>query len=173
MAGEDEGKRILAPEGRGVKRAVAPLDWGRGAALAALAAGFIMLFGVLLDIGILWLLQRQDSPQWEFTAITNTVESVPRLVFAVGFLFIGFHLRGTAGLGWYRVLSVLFILVGVFSVALAGLLALSYFQLGKLVTQPEVYTALRSIAIKTIGLSAVYALVAIPSGILALRRPRR
>lgn len=168
----DEGKRVLEVEERGAVRK-APVDWSRGTALAALAAGFIMLLGVLLDIGVLWLLQRQDSPQWEFTAITNTVESVPRLVFALGFLFLGFHVRGTAGIGWYRTLSLLLILVGVFSIALAGLLALSYFQLGKLVTQPEVYTILRSIAIKTIGLSTVYALVAIPSGILALRRSRR
>ena len=172
MEGGDEGKRILAHSGHRERRVV-PVDWSRGASLAALAAGTIMLFGVLVDIGVLWLLQRQASPQWEFTAITNTVESVPRLVFALGFLYIGFHLRGTAGHGWYRALAALLILVGVFSVMLAAVLALSYFQLGKLVTQPEVYTMLRSVAVKTIGLSAVYAVVAIPSGILALRRPRR
>lgn len=172
MAVEAEGKRILSGAGRSEDR-TAPLDWARGAALAVLAAGMIMLFGVVVDLGVLWLLQREPSPQWEFTAITNTVESVPRLVFAVGFLFIGFHLRRTVGLGWYRALSVILILVGLFSIMLAGLLTLSYFALGKLVTQPEVYAMLRSVAVKTIGLSAVYALIAIPSGVLALRRPRR
>jgi hypothetical protein len=147
--------------------------WGRVASNGVLAAGIIMLFGVLVDLGILWLMQREPSPQWEFTAITNTVESVPRLVFGLGFLFAGLYLRGSTSAAAYRAVSMMLILVGVFSIALAGLLALSYFALGKIVTQPEVYSMLRSVAIKTISLSAVYAVVAIPYGVLSLRRPRR
>jgi hypothetical protein len=168
----EEESRVTTGESATASAAAATAHWGRVAGNGVLAAGLIMLFGVLVDLGILWIAQRQGSPQWEFTAITNTVDSVPRLVFALGFLFAGLYLRGSRSVAAYRTLAGLLILVGLASVALAGLLALSYFALGKLVTQPEVYTMLRSVAIKTIALCAVYAVVSIPFGVLSLRRPR-
>ncbi|HSJ13151.1 MAG TPA: hypothetical protein VK939_01975 [Longimicrobiales bacterium] len=167
------GRRVIRDETPPVEKRVPAGYWSRVASNGVLAGGIIMLFGVLVDIGVLWLLQRQATPQWEFTAIANTIEGVPRLVFGLGFLFAGLSLRGSTNALAYRGLAILLIGVGIFSIALAGLLVLSYFALGKLVTQPEVYTMLRSVAIKTLALSAVYAFVAIPFGVLSLRRPRR
>jgi hypothetical protein len=142
------------------------------AALAAFAAGFIMLTGALIDLGSVWLFQRESSPQWEFVAISNTVESVPRMLFAIAFLFLALHLRATVSMAGYRVLASIMVFLGAASAALGALAAMSYFALAPLVTQPAVYTAMRGVAMKTIGLSVLYAIVAIPIGIYCMRRPR-
>jgi hypothetical protein len=164
--------RVLRPEGR--QGDPAPLvDWGRSAAWGVLAGGIIMLLGVMVDLGVLWILQHEPNPQWEFTAVANTVESVPRVVYGLGFLFVALHMMGSRRTGWYRVLGASLIAVGVLSIALAILLVLSYFPLSKLITQATVYTMLRSVAIKTIALCGLYAAVAVPLGVLSLRRPRR
>ena len=164
--------KIVRPESRPAERAPVS-SWGRSAAWGVLAGGVIMLLGVLVDLGVLWLLQREPSPQWEFTAVANTVESVPRLVYGLGFLFVGAHMRGSASVGWYRLLGGSLIAVGVFSIALAIVLVLSYFPLSRMVTEPVVYAMLRSVAIKTLALCGLYTAIAVPFGVLSLRRPGR
>jgi hypothetical protein len=145
----------------------------RLAAYGAFAAGFIMFAGVLIDLGSVWILQRESSPQWEFAAVANTVESVPRAVFGLSFLLLALYLWESTSMVGFRVLGAILVLLGLTSAALGGLATLSYFELSPLVTQPAIYTAMRGVAIKTIGLATLYAVVAIPIGVLCMRRPKK
>lgn len=140
---------------------------------AALAAGVLMLLGSLVDLGTLWILQRESSPQWEFAAISNTVDAIPRLVFALSFILLALYFREQATSLGYRFVALGFLLLGVGSLVLGGLIAMSYFPLAQLATQPEVYAMLRSITIKTLALAGIYFFVTIPIGIVGLRRLSR
>jgi hypothetical protein len=143
------------------------------AAVGVFAAGFVMLVGSLLDVGILWVLQRQSNPQWEYVAVANTMEAVPRLVLGLGLLYAAAYLGGVASLWIYRVLAVFLVLLGLFSMACGALILSSYLALAKVVTDPEGHLVLRSVAIKALGLSSLYVAVLIPVGIWGMRRPRQ
>ena len=60
---------------------------------AVMVAGLVYFVGSLIDLGILWLGQRQAGLQWEFVAITNTADAMPRLILALALLYLGVHLR--------------------------------------------------------------------------------
>lgn len=164
-------RAISIPQTTGKARAIVDLAAkGRLMRHASMAAGILMLLGSLVDLGTLWILQRESSPQWEFAAISNTVDAIPRLVFALGFLVLALYFKENATVLGYRLIAVGFLLIGAGSLALGGLIAMSYFPLAKLATQPEVYTMLRSITIKTLALSGIYFLVTVPIGLAGLRR---
>jgi hypothetical protein len=166
-------KRAEAPTASARSQLLSTHSRGRLAAFGAFAAGFIMLAGVVIDLGTMWILQRERSPQWEFAAVTNSVDSIPRAFFALGFLFIAMYLWEATSMTGFRVLGGLLIVLGLSSAALGGLATLSYFELSPLIQQPAVYTAMRSVAIKSIGLATMYAVVAIPVGVLCMRRPKK
>jgi hypothetical protein len=144
----------------------------RLAAVGALAAGLVMLVGTAVDLGVLWFLQRQAGAQWEYVAIANTLESAPRIVLGIAFLYGALHLFGVRALGAYRALAGLMITFGLFAAGMGAIITTSYFALASMVTQPEAYVMLRSIAIKAIALSGLYFIVLVPLGIIGLRRPR-
>lgn len=166
---EASKERVVAPRGstREQERASSPAAW------PVLAAGAIMLLGVVVDLGVLWFLQHEGTPQWEFAALSTSMDSVPRFAFGLGFLFLGLHLRNSTSKLSYRVLGSLLLALGLVALAAAALMAMSYLSLGNLVTEPSVYTMLRSVAIKTIGLAVIYSGLSIPAGIAVLRRPTR
>jgi hypothetical protein len=143
------------------------------AAVGVFAAGFVMLVGSMLDLGILWLLQRQSNPQWEYVAVANTMEAVPRLVLGLGLLYAAVYLAGVGRMWVYRAFAATLVFLGLFSLACGGLILTSYLALAKMVTEPEAYAMLRSVAIKALGLSSLYVAVLIPAGIWGMRRPRQ
>jgi hypothetical protein len=147
--------------------------FGTLAARGTLAIGIIMLVGTVIDIGILWLFQRQPVPQWEYVAITSTLEGFPRFLIAIGFFYAAFHFRATVSIVPYRVVASLLIVLGLAAAILGGMMVINYQALSEFAQQPELHLALRSVAIKALTLSALYVAVLLPFGVWALRRPRR
>lgn len=150
----------------------ADLGGARLASLGAAAAGFLMLVGSTVDLGVLWILQSQNTPQWEYVAVSNTMDAIPRLVLGTALLYLALYLRGSTSIALYRVLAGIMILLGLFAAGFGAIIVTSYFALVKMVTQPEAYTMLRSIAIKSVALSGLYFVVLVPLGMLGMRRPR-
>ena len=51
------------------------------------AAGLVLFVGVLIDLGVLWVLQRQDSPHWRFIALSATTNSYPPLLLSLVLMY--------------------------------------------------------------------------------------
>ena len=146
----------------------------RNAAWGSAAAGLLMLLGSLIDHGILWVIQFQTSPQWEFVAATNTLEAMPRYGIAMGFLFAALALADVRSLVLMRVMAGGLFLLGLLSLGLGLLLISDYLSLINMAAQnqPAVVT-LRQTAIKAGALSAVFVAVLIPASVLVWRRPKK
>jgi hypothetical protein len=142
----------------------------RAAAAALLAAGILFIAGSVADYVILWLINRQSGPQWEFAAVTTTVEGMSRIVLGIALLFGGLHLRGKPARWSTRLLGVGLILIAVSSVALAGLMALDFLALRNLV-RPEAIPTFRATTAKTLFLCAVYIITTLTAGIISVRSP--
>jgi len=131
---------------------------------AVMVAGLVYFVGSLIDLGILWLGQRQAGLQWEFVAITNTADAMPRLILALALLYLGVHLRGSGNGPMAKVLPSLMLLLGLVAVALGGLMTLNYFQLSGTV-EGEAVALLRTSVIKTVSLCALYSVTLLPLSI--------
>lgn len=142
------------------------------ASLGAIAAGTVLLTGSVVDLGILWLLQRQDSPQWEYVAIANTLEAVPLVLIGLALLYAALAFRRVEGMLGYRLLAGAMLLLGLTGAALAALVVTSYLAIVRVVQQPEAVLMLQSVALKSVVLGGLYFLVLTPLGALGLRRPR-
>ena len=146
--------------------------FGRHAALAFLAAGRVMLGGTIIDLGVLWIGQRQANPQWEFVAVANTLDAFPRLVLSLALLVGALYLGDSGSLLAYRILAAGFLLLGVAGAGLGGLMVTDYLALRRAVN-PEGYAVFRSTAFKAAAVSALYVVVLLPLGIKGLRGPKR
>lgn len=154
---------------RGPRRAPAAADHlGRSAGWLATAAGVIYLVGSLVDFGILWLLQRQDTLQWEFVALVQTAEGFPRLVLGAALILAGSSLRGVPARWTHRAIGALVVLLALGAAAIGALAGLNYLSMaGSL--QGEAGGLFRSASVKTVALSALYVCVLLPAGIAGLR----
>ncbi len=153
------------------KEALTAAQFAPHVSRATWAAGVIYLFGTLVDLGTLWIGQRQPGVQWEFVAVTNTVEAWPRMVLAVGLIYLGLYVGGSVSKGLYRLLGLLMLLLGLLAVAFGGLMALNYLSVsGSL--QAESVSLVRSAVVKTEALCALYAVLLIPLGVFALLGPK-
>ena len=132
-----------------------------------LALGVIYLVGTLVDLGILWFGQRQAGLQWEFVALTNTVEAWPRLVLGLGMMYLGVYIGDVRAQWPYRVLSGSVLLLGVGALALGGLMALNYLQVRDGMPA-ESASIVNSSVLKTGILCGLYVLLLIPSGVMGL-----
>ena len=142
--------------------------FSRPVSRAAFAAGLIYLVGSVTDLGILWLAQRQPGVQWEFVAITNTVEAWPRMVLAIGLLYAALYFAGSMSVVAYRVLGAGLLGLGIVALALGGLMVLNYLQVsGNL--QGDAAGLIRSSVLKTELLCALYVVTLGPIGGLGLR----
>lgn len=150
-----------------------PQDFsGRVAAVVA-AAGLLLLIGSLIDVGVLWILQRQPSPQWEFAAGTRTIDASTRFASAFGFLYLAAFLSGRSSVTWYRVLGAVLILFATGVAVLGGIVASDYLALNRMVTdQPEAMSLFRSSTIKSVSVAAVAFVLFLTAGIFSVRRPR-
>lgn len=131
------------------------------------AVGIVYLVGTLVDLGTLWFLQRRSGMEWEFVAVTSTVEALPRLVFAVAALYLAFHFGQIRAPWLYRLMALGLLVLGIAAIGLATLSGMNYLALARLV-DAETIPLLKSSVIKTLLLCSLYAVVLIPVGISGL-----
>lgn len=156
-----------ASAAHGVRKA--PFGPHSGRALAV--AGLITLIGSLVDLGVLWVMQRQPGIQWEFVAITRTAEAWPRLVLAVGLVYGGAHLAEvTSGL-IYKSLAVVLVALGFGGLLLGAILMLNYLSVEG-AASGAAGELVRSAVVKTLLLCALYVVLLVPTGVMGLKSPR-
>ena len=127
--------------------------------------------GSLVDLGVLWLGQRQPGVQWEFVAVTNTAQAWPRFVMGVAFAYLGAHV-GSKSADWvFRSLGGLTLLLGVGAAALGGLAALNTVTMLNGVTG-QGSAMIKVASAKTLILCALYVILLVPLGIMGLRGPK-
>jgi hypothetical protein len=146
----------------------------RPAAAALMAAGLVFVAGSVADYVILWLINRQSGPQWEFAAVTTTVEGMSRIVLGIALLFAGLYLRDAPARWPSRLLGLFLVLLAVASCALAGLMAMDFLALRDVV-RPEAVATFHATTAKTLFLCAVYFVTTLTAGIVSLRNraPKR
>lgn len=131
-------------------------------------AGLVYLVGSAIDLGVLWIMQRQPGIQWEFVAVSNTAEAWPRLILAVGLLYSAAVLSGTRSVWLFRALSGLTLALGLLAAVLGGVMMLNYLS----VSGPDAASGMiQAAAYKTFALCALYFVLLVPAGILGLRAP--
>lgn len=145
---------------------------GKNASLGMWAVGGLFMIGSLIDLAVLWLLQRQESPQWEYVAVANTLEALPRFGLAVAFFFAALHFRRSTSMGMYRVVGALMVVLGLFAAVLGVIAVTDYYVLAEFAQGPDALGALQSTSAKAVALSALYFWTLVPLGVLAARRPR-
>lgn len=143
----------------------------RPAAVALSVTGFIFIIGSFVDLLLLWTVQRQSVPQWEFTALATTAEGLPRIVLGIALVFAGMYVRGSTSLLKYRLFGLLLVGLGLMGVAIAGLMVTDFFAL-RSVVNPEARWIFRSTVLKTLLLCGMYVVFLIPAGVLCMRRPK-
>jgi hypothetical protein len=143
----------------------------RPAAAVLSVAGLIFIIGSMVDVALLWSVQRQPNPQWEFQALATTAEGLPRIVLGVALVFAAMYVRGSTSLLKYRLFGLLLLGMGLMGIAIAGLMVTDFFALRSQVN-PEARWLFRSTVLKTLLLSGMYVVFLIPAGVLCLRRPK-
>lgn len=131
-------------------------------------AGLVYLVGSLVDLGVLWFLQRQPGLQWEFVAVTNTANAFPRLILAVGLIYGALAFSASEMVVLYKLMAVFLVALGVVSAIVGGLTVLNYLSLSDATTGA---TGLRSSTVKTLALCTMYFVLLVPVGIMGLKRP--
>lgn len=163
---------VVAAPARKNGTAIRAEAFGLNASMAMWAVGGLFLVGSLIDVGVLWLLQRQDNPQWEFVAIVNTLEAFPRFGLAAAFFFAALYFRRSVSLGMYRLVAGVMVALGLVAALLGAMVITDYYVLSEFAQGPEALAALQSTSAKAVALSMLYFWVLVPLGILGARRPR-
>jgi len=141
---------------------------GAGAGMMLAITGIVFLVGTAVDLGVLWILQRQETIQWEFVALTRTMDGFPRLVLAAALLYAGMSFTE----GWNRTRKAVSSFVVVLGLAAGGigvLIAMDYTSLAEGINE-QARPALRSSALKTLVLSGLHFLVLLPAGVIGFRK---
>jgi hypothetical protein len=136
------------------------------------AAAGVLLLGSALDLALLWGVQRQPTPQWEFTALLSTAQLLPLFVMGLAFAGGALLLRGTATLAGYRLIAVATLLLGLVGAAIALRTGSEYISLSR-VASAATEGPLRAVALKAIALSTIYLVVLTPLGIIGVRWPKK
>jgi len=145
----------------------------KNAARVLWAVGLLFLIGSVADLVLLWTVTNDPgNAQWEFTALAVTVEGTPRIVLAIGLIWIALHLRGTVSLIIQRLFGVLLILLGIGGAVIGAMMISDYFVIRGGIAPGEMSTFV-SIVLKTLTLSLLHLLLLVPVGVLSVRRPRR
>lgn len=163
ILGEQEGGGSRFDPGSLAKRAAAVVG----------AVGVMLLAGAIIDLVTLWMIQRQDTLEWELVALGTTTNSFPILGLGVVLLYAYLVLNRSESLAKYRVVSVLAVMVGLVGFVVGFLVATNYLAVTKAATiRTEAVPIFKSIVVKTGGISAVYGTLMVGAGLLALRRPK-
>lgn len=141
------------------------------AAVGLWAASLLLLIGTAVDLGTLWLLQRQDLPTWEFVAIGNTIDAYPRIVLGFGLLFPAVHFQRWGSVAVYRVLSTGLLLLGLAALGL-GLLEFTDYLALRPQAGEQAFAVLRSTTLKAVTLSGAFFVILTALSIVGWRRPR-
>lgn len=147
---------------------------GGKVSLVLRATGAAILLGSFVDLSVLWVLQRQAQPQWEFVAMANTLEAFPRFLIALAFFFTAQYFVGSRSLLVTRLLGGGLVLLGLVAAALGAILTTAYLALSQVAAQqPQAEAALRSLSFKAVALSTLFFLILTPVGVLVMRKPVR
>lgn len=158
-------------KGRQVDRKSEAGGWEGGlrpTAIMSFVAGITLLLASLFDYGILWITQRQEAIQWEFVAVTRTVEGFDNLIVATAMIYIGLYLYDKLGVWMNRILSTWVIVMGLACLGLLALGVLNYLGLRGQVN-PQAAEIFRASMLKTGMLSLLYAVFLLPAGVLGFR----
>lgn len=147
-------------------------DFSGVASRALWVAGLVYLLGSLLDLGILWIGQNAGNAQFEFVALTRTVEGFPRLFVATALIYGGLYIGGSDALWAYRLLAVWLLVLGLAALAVLALTGLNYASISGSVTE-EGRPLFRTTVIKTGGLSLLYVVSLLPLGFLGFSTRKR
>lgn len=147
-------------------------DFTGVASRALWVAGLVYLLGSLLDLGILWIGQNAGNVQFEFVALSRTVEAFPRLFVSTALIYAGLYLGGSRSLWTYRLLAAWLVALGLAALAVLALTGLNYASLSGSVTE-EGRPLFRTSVIKTGGLSLLYVVSLLPLGFLGFSTRKR
>lgn len=169
---EKERFIVAGPESAS-RPAFAPDAFAQHAARGLWAGGILMLVGSFVDLAVLWGLQFQPNPQWEFVATMNTLEGYIRFAIGISFIYGALYLGRSSSLWKYRTVAAFTLLLGI-TAGLLGLVLLNdYFALARLTQdQTQAMGALVTSVTKGVMLSGLFACVFVPLGIMGLRKPR-
>lgn len=146
----------------------APRTDARGAIASLLTGlGIALLLAALIDIGVLWAIQREPNAQADFAALTTTLDSYSLVVIALAALGGAILLRET-GIGALRVLGALCLIAGAVAGFVGVLLLLDFFQVRGLMQGPA-RTVLLATAAKGLALAGIYTLSLVAAGVRGLR----
>ena len=136
-----------------------------------LGAG-VLLLGSFIDLAVLWGLQFEGNPQWEFVASINTLEAYTRFGIAIALVYAALYAGRSTALWLYRLIGACVLLLGLVAAVLGLILVNDYFVLARLAGD-QANSGLVVSVTKGILLSGTFTLLMVPIGILGLRRPRK
>jgi hypothetical protein len=155
------------------RTAAAPDGFSRHASRGLWAGASILLLGSFIDLGVLWVLQYQPTPQWEFVATMNTLEAYTRFSIGIGLIYAALFIGRSASMWKYRLTAVFMLLLGIVGMVLGLVLLNDYFALSRLTQDQTAGMGALVISVtKGVLLSGLITVLFVPLGILGLRRPR-
>lgn len=145
-----------------------PRSDARGAIAGLLTGlGIALLLAALIDISVLWAIQREPNAQSDFAALTTTLDNFSLVVIALAALGGAILLRD-AGVGTLRVLGALCLIAGAVAGFVGVLLLLDFFQVRGLMQGPARALFLATAA-KGLALAGIYTVFLVAGGVRALR----
>lgn len=146
----------------------------RHAARLFLAGGAVLLAGVLIDLFALWVLQRQDTIQWEFVALGSTTNSYTLMVVGAALLYGALAVTKNESVTAWRLVGGLVLLMGLFGLVIGFLIGTNYLAVRREAgITPEVSSVFKGLVVKAGGVSLLFGLAMTAAGALGLRMPRR
>ncbi|HUL70843.1 MAG TPA: hypothetical protein VLT17_11480 [Gemmatimonadales bacterium] len=150
-------------------RSVAGTDLRPATATLLIGGGTGILLATILDLAVLWAVQRQPNAQWEFTAVVTTLDHYSLLLIGLGAILGGCYLRGVDR-RWVAVSVGLIALVGALGAVGLGLLLAKDFLAIRKVIEPDAIAGFRAAVVKGLSLVGIYTLTLGQAGQLALKR---
>jgi hypothetical protein len=151
----------------------APEGFARHASRGLWAGAAVLLLGSFIDLGVLWGLQYQATPQWEFVATMNTLEAYTRFSIGIGLIYAALFIGRSDSIWKYRLTAVFMLLMGIVAMVLGLVLLNDYFALSRIAQdQTAAMGALVTSVTEGLLLSVLITVLFVPLGILGLRRPR-
>jgi hypothetical protein len=147
----------------------------RHAARIFAAASLVLVVGVALDLFTLWVLQKQNTPQWEFVALSTTTNAYPLLLISLVLLYGALALSRSTSIKAYRLAAIVSILFALVGLGVGFLVATNYLALSRDAAKAAgpALTLFKSQALKAGAVSALFGGVLMIVGLLGLRNPKR
>ena len=133
-----------------------------------LGVGIALITGALIDYGILWLLQFESNSQWEFAALTTSLDNFALILVGLAAWGGGLHLKDSHALWAQRFLGLLCILFGVLMFAALFFLVTDYFELHTSIedlARPAFHASMAKATIQ----AAVYGMSLVVAGVRGIR----